>query len=100
RQPLVALNDEELLRPLKRVAIGEYDQVLYVRECWMVTGSEKSTESMLDSRERPFGLVTRIVWCLRSRAISGFYIPWFSPILWHMDNGLLGSSHFFYGRHC
>src|SRR4030095_6493332 len=100
RQYLVALNYEELLRPLKRVAIGEYDQVLYVRECWLVTGSEKRTETMLDSRDRPFGLVARIVRCLMSRAISGFYIPWCSPILWHMDNGLFVSSLFFYGRHC
>src|SRR5215510_12861360 len=35
------------------VPIGEYDQVLCVRECWLVTGSEKRTETMLDSRLSP-----------------------------------------------
>src|SRR5262245_59946326 len=50
------------------VPIGEYDQVLYVRECWLVTGSEKRTETMLDSRYRPFGPIAWIVRCLMSHA--------------------------------
>src|SRR5262249_54041343 len=50
------------------VSIGEYNQVLYIRECWLVTGSEKRTETMLHSRYRPFGPIVWIVRCLMSHA--------------------------------
>jgi hypothetical protein len=69
------------------------------RNVWLFTGTEKRFETMLDTRDRPFGTVAWIAYHLMFRAIEGFYMPWFSPILRHMDKGLLNSIHFSYVRH-